>query len=471
MFHVDGSYYLENALIEAWVCKTNTHSNTAFRGFGGPQGNITIEYIIEDIAQTLGKDAVEIRVLNAYQKADRNVTPYGQVVENNLLPELFSKLIEDSEYQKRRKNIDVFNQSSKSELRGLSITACKFGISFTAKFLNQGNALVNVHRDGTIQVSTGATEMGQGVNTKIGQVVAYEFGVKPSDVQVLLTSTEKNANTSPTAASSGSDINCSAALLACEKIKFRLSQIAIMHLSATPLPPIAPSLIELEVADWNQRSPRDTDAVEFRQGEVFFQGKSMSLIDLIDLAYFNRVAVSDYAHYKTEGLSFDRAKLTGNAFKYFTPGVAVSEVSVDTYTGEVKVLRSDILMDIGRPMNLGVDIGQVTGGFVQGIGWVTTEKLYYDKSGALISHSPTTYKIPNIQDTPRVFNVSLLENNFNKQNVARSKAVGEPPLLLSASVFMAIKNAISYRSKKQLVELKLPATSEVILMELHRHEL
>ncbi len=471
MFHIDGSYYIENALIEGWVCKTNTHSNTAFRGFGGPQGNITIENIIEDMAQILGRDAAELRVLNSYQKTDRNKTPYGQIVENNLLPELFSKIIIDSDYHKRRQNINAFNAQSKSKLKGLALSACKFGISFTAKFLNQGNAMVNIHRDGTIQVSTGATEMGQGVNTKIAQVVAHEFGVLPSQVQVLVTSTDKNANTSPTAASSGSDINCSAAQLACEKIKLRLIQVALSYFSKKLAEPIVISLAEIEVLEHFEIAPEEMRSVQFRKGSVFYLKQKISLVDLIELAYLNRVSISDYAHYKTDGLSFDRARAEGNAFKYFTPGVAVAEVLIDIYTGEMKLQRCDILMDIGRPMNLGVDMGQVTGGFIQGVGWVTTEKLYYDKAGALISHSPTTYKIPNIQDTPRVFNVNLLENNLNKANIANSKAVGEPPLLLSASVFMAIKNALSYRAKASLVELKLPATPEVILMELHRHEL
>ncbi len=471
MFHTDGSYYLENALIEAWACKTNTHSNTAFRGFGGPQGNLLIEYIIEDIAQYLNKDAAQIRELNLYQKETRNYTPYGQCVENNLLPDLFSKIIEDSNYLVRRNEIKAFNERDKTHIKGLALTACKFGISFTAKFLNQGNALVNIHRDGSIQVSTGATEMGQGVNTKIAQVVAHEFGISVNKVQVLVTSTEKNANTSPTAASSGSDINCSAALLACEKIKYRLAQIAISYLVTQPRPPIAPSLKEIEVTDTSELANVSIHEVEFRENMVSYKNSKMMLIDLIELAYLNRISISDYAHYKTEGLSFDRSKSKGNAFKYFTPGVAVSEVLIDRYTGETKILRADILMDLGRPMNLGIDLGQVTGGFIQGAGWMTTEKLYYSPQGALLSYSPTTYKIPNIQDTPRIFNVKLLENNLNVKNVSRSKAVGEPPLLLSASVFMAIKNALSYKSKGKRIELKLPATPEVILTELHRHEL
>ncbi len=471
MFHIDGSYYIENAIIEAWVCKTNTHSNTAFRGFGGPQGNLTIEYIIEDIAKQLSKDAAEIRTLNSYQKTERNITPYGQILENNLLPDLFSKILISSEYKKRRKEIEKFNVSNSGKIKGLSLTACKFGISFTAKFLNQGNALIHIHRDGSIQVSTGATEMGQGVNTKIGQVVAHEFGILPSRVQVLSTSTEKNANTSPTAASSGSDINCSAAYLACKKIKTRFAQMAIEHFSKLPTPQIVAPLFEFETESESAAVNRALKEVQFEKDFVFFRSYKMPLTDLIELCYLNRISISDYAHYKTDGLSWNRKSLTGNAFKYFTPGVAVSEVLVDSYTGEMKILRSDLLMDIGRPMNLGIDRGQIAGGFIQGVGWVTSEKLFYDQAGGLLSHSPTTYKIPNIQDLPRVFKIDLMENDLNENNIAGSKAVGEPPLLLSASVFMAIKNALSYRSKKELVNLSLPATPEVILMELQRYEL
>ena len=465
MFHADGSYFIENALIEGWVCKTNTHSNTAFRGFGGPQGNMTIENAIEEMAKFLKRDAGDLRKLNCYGKKDRNLTPYGQLVENNLLPELFEKILKDSDYKKRRHEIDQFNESAKTQLRGLALSACKFGISFTARFLNQGNALVNVHRDGNLQISTGATEMGQGVNTKIQQVAALAFGLKSEQVQVMATSTEKNANTSPTAASSGSDINGAATLLACEKIRKRLAQVAHFHFSGRHLSPTE----EFEIAsDFSFESD-----YEFRDQHIFEKksDRKISWYQLIQIAYHNRISISEYAHYKTEGLAFDRAKGWGHAFKYFTPGVAVSEVLIDSYTGEMKVSRVDLLMDLGRPLNHGIDLGQVTGGFVQGMGWVTTEKLYYDQGGGLVSHSPTTYKIPNIQDTPRIFNFSLLENDLNVGTVLRTKAVGEPPLLLGSSVWLAIKDALSYRAGKNPIQLKSPATSEVILMELSRHEL
>lgn len=484
MFHSDGCYFLENALIEGWVCKTHTHSNTAFRGFGGPQGALLIESLFEDIAEHLRKhwrdknaaslgreiDAADIRIANLYGKAERNQTPYGQTVENNLLPELFQNLLKSSEYKKRRKEIDLHNRNSKSLIRGMAITGCKFGISFTTRFLNQGNALVHIHRDGTVQVSTGATDMGQGVNTKIQIVAAKTFGLKTQDVHVTVTSTEKNANTSPTAASSGSDINGMATLVACTKILARLSQVAA-HVFSGP----KNSLSEIEVT--SNLSKDDLLNLErrirFEDNQVndLATGKSMGWKELVNLAYMNRISISDFGHMKTEGLAFDRAKGKGRAFKYFTPGAAVSEVSVDTYTGEVKILRADLLMDLGRPIHHGIDRGQVTGGFIQGAGWMLTESLYYSSDGGLVSHSPTTYKIPNIQDVPREFNVGFLENDLNEGTILKSKAVGEPPLLLSASVFAAVKDALRNRSTSPYVDLKVPATPEEVLKKLSPHEL
>lgn len=464
MFHADGSYYIENMSVDGWVCKTNTHSNTAFRGFGGPQGNMTIESIIEDIAVYLKKDSCEIRRLNCYGKNENNITHYGQKVENNLLPDLFDRIIASSDYKKRRQEINLFNKQQSSKIKGLSLTACKFGISFTAKFLNQGNALVNIHRDGTIQVSTGATEMGQGVNVKIQTVVSEFFGLPLEHVQVMTTSTEKNANTSPTAASSGADINTAAALEACKKIMFRLKQVALFSFSGEKLK--GSEEIEID-SDFES----EKFAMEFKKNQITYQSKSLLWHDLVHQAYMNRISLSDYGHYKTDGLDFDRATAKGNAFKYFTTGVAVSEVLIDRYTGELKVLRSDLLMDLGRPIHKEIDLGQVSGGFIQGVGWVTTEKLYYNAEGGLVSHSPTTYKIPNIQDIPRVFNFDILENDLNKKNtVGGAKAVGEPPLLLGASVFMAAKNALSYRAHEGKVQLNSPATSEEILMELEKYE-
>lgn len=479
MFHSDGCYFLENALIEGWVCKTHTHSNTAFRGFGGPQGALLIESLFEDVAQHLRRlgrdtDSAEIRVSNLYGKAERNQTPYGQIVENNLLPELFQNLLISSNYKKRRKEIDHHNKDSKAIIRGMAITGCKFGISFTTRFLNQGNALVHIHRDGTVQVSTGATDMGQGVNTKIQIVAARTFGIAIDDVHVTVTSTEKNANTSPTAASSGSDINGMATEIACKKILARLRQVALHAFKEVKdRQNNAPNEIELNSTMSERESSDLEQRIRFDCNKAIDTetGKTMPWKDLINLTYLNRISISDYGHMKTEGLAFDRAKGKGRAFKYFTPGAAVSEVSIDTYTGEVKILRADILMDLGRPIHHGIDRGQVTGGFIQGAGWMLTENLYYAEDGGLVSHSPTTYKIPNIQDVPREFNVGFLENDLNEGTVLKSKAVGEPPLLLSASVFAAVKDALRHRSHCPYIDLKVPATPEEVLKKLSPHEL
>ncbi|MFA6236665.1 MAG: molybdopterin cofactor-binding domain-containing protein [Bacteriovorax sp.] len=465
MFHIDGSYYFEHCLIEGSAVRTNQHSNTAFRGFGGPQGNMTIESVIEDMANYLQMDAFEIRKLNLYGINERNRTPYGQLVDNNVLPEIFTKLHGSSGYKNLSEEIKKFNLSGTGKLRGLSMTGCKFGIAFTAKFLNQGNALVNIHLDGTVQVSTGATEMGQGVNTKIQQIASLAFGIPYSHVVVMPTSTEKNHNTSPTAASSGADINGAATLKACEDILARLKWVAHLYFNGTKfsdseeLPAFVENSVNTDHIVFENETAKDKNS-----------GKMISWIDLIKMAYMNRVSLGGYAFFKTEELGFDKKALTGKAFNYFTNGAALSVVEIDEYTGELKVLRSDILMDLGRPINPGIDMGQVSGAFIQGMGWVTTENLFYHQNGKLLSHSPTTYKIPNIQDVPRIFNINFLENHTNTQNVMRSKAVGEPPLLLGASVWTAVKNALSFRSKKIIPNITSPATNEVILMELSRYE-
>lgn len=464
LFHIDGAYYLPNAQIEGYVCRTNTYSNTAYRGFGGPQGTMTIESLIEDIAAYLKKDAFEIRELNCYGKDTNNITHYGQKLGHNPLPDLFARLKKETNYEQRRADIDRFNASQIGKIKGLSVTATKFGIAFTARFLNQGNALINVHRDGTVQVSTGATEMGQGVNTKIQQVVAHAFGISHHDVKVMATSTEKNHNTSPTAASSGSDINCSAALKGSVEIKKRIAWLYQNILIETPMNDIA------ECPPYDESKVKLED-FEFKQSLVVHtpSKKSMAWKELVFKAYFNRISLGEYAHFKTEGLGFDKAKSQGTPFNYFTNGVALSEVQLDTWTGEYKVLRTDILMDLGRSLNPGIDHGQVTGAFIQGMGWVTSEKLFHNKDGKLLSHSPTTYKIPNIQDTPRVFNVEFIENNENHQNVHRSKAVGEPPFLLGISVWTALKDALKYKCSR-VPNIKSPATPEELLMELARYE-
>jgi xanthine dehydrogenase large subunit len=467
MFHVENCYYIPDIEIQAACCKTNMHSNTAFRGFGGPQGAFVIESVIEDIAKYLGKDAYDLRQKNSYQ-GDRNITPYGQKLIHNPLPQIFAKLRETSKYDQRLAEIKNFNSSQKTKLRGISMTGTKFGIAFTARFLNQGNALVILHADGTAQVSTGAVEMGQGVNTKIQQIVAAVFAITPNRVTLMATATDKNANTSPTAASSGTDINGSAAEKAALRIRARLSQVAEKYFAGE----IFDNLAEFEVSEG-----QESKVIEFRDGQVWQikLKKSAKLADIIRVAHLNRISLSEYAHFKTEGIGFDKQKLIGKPFKYFTCGAAVSEVEVDRYTGEVKVLQTDILLDLGRPINPGIDRGQTTGAFVQGMGWVLTEKLYHNSSGELISHSPTTYKIPNVQDTPRIFKVDFVDpklsgNLANEASVRGSKAVGEPPFLLGISCWTAVKNAVSFlkNNPREPVRLESPATGEVTLLEMER---
>jgi xanthine dehydrogenase large subunit len=422
MTHIDNAYFIPNADITGTICRTNFPPNTAFRGFGGPQGVATMENIIEEIAATLGRDPLEIRLRNCYGiDDDRVTTPYGQVVKNNNLLRILTELPERADYIGRRTAVKAFNAESKTHLRGLACTAVKFGISFNTKFLNQANALVNIYLDGTVQVSTGATEMGQGVNTKIRQVVADEFGIEVDRVIVMATSTEKNNNTSATAASSGADLNGSAAVDACRKIKARLAEV---------------------------------DA-----------GRNLPWEKLIKAAYHERVSLGDKGFYSTEGLDWDVDKGMGTPFLYFTQGAAISEVEIDRFTGMMKVLRSDLLMDIGKPINPGIDRGQITGAFVQGVGWLTTEEKRWNANGDLLTHSPTTYKIPNIQDLPPVFNVDWIDN-ANPLNLRSSKAVGEPPLLLGISVFMAVKNALSFVSNGAVPKINAPATPEEILARL-----
>lgn len=458
MFHVDNAYQLDNALITGIVVKTNRAPNTAFRGFGGPQGSAVIESLIEDMAKYLKKDSLEIRKLNLY-KGETGVTHYGQKVENNFLPELFEKMETQSNYSAWRKEIETFNSAHSDKVKGLSVTATKFGISFTSKFLNQANALVNIHTDGSVQVSTGATEMGQGVNTKIQLIVAETFGIAQDEVKLMPTSTEKNHNTSATAASSGSDLNGAAALVAAVQIKERLAKLAVLM-----------SDNELLDCEFDIEKKIDISNVVFKDSKIKTNKKEFSFSEIVLKAYLNRINLGSRGFYKTPEIHFDLKKGKGRPFLYFTNGVAASEVLVDRLTGETKVLRTEILMDLGRPINEGIDHGQVSGAFVQGMGWCTGESLLYSAEGALLSHSPTTYKIPSIQDTPREFSINFIRNDSNKVNVRASKAVGEPPFVLGLSVWGAIKNALHYISDKRVKNLLLPATPEEILKEIGKED-
>jgi xanthine dehydrogenase large subunit len=452
MTHVDNAYYLPNAEITGTVCRTNYPPNTAFRGFGGPQGVIVIENIIEEIAQTLGLDPADVRVRNCYGVDERNVTPYNQLVTHNTLPRLFAETLERTDYYRRVAGVAEHNAHSSTELRGIALTAVKFGISFNTKFLNQANALVNVYLDGSVQVSTGATEMGQGVNTKIRQIVADELAIDAGLVMMMVTSTEKNNNPSATAASSGADLNGGAAVDACRKIRARMTEIAAYELvrSTNDLQPSPESVV------WHEGFVHDGRRTSL----------CMSWRELIRACYLSRVSLGERVFFSTQGLDWNAEKGSGNPFRYFTKGCAVSEVAIDRFTGALRVLRSDLLMDIGKSINPGIDRGQLTGAFIQGMGWLTTEEMRYAANGELLSHSPTTYKIPNIQDLPATFNVDWIENDTNVVNVRSSKAVGEPPLVLAISVWCAVKNALSYVSGTELAKLEAPATGEEILERL-----
>ncbi len=449
LLHTDNCYFLPVVELTGQVCFTNLPSNTAFRGFGGPQAMVVIENILQAIAEHRGLDAFDVRMRNLYGVGERNVTPYGQLFDRNHLPEIYATLAARSHYRTRRQEVTTFNRESRTHIRGLAMTGVKFGISFTTKFLNQGNALIHVYTDGTVQVSTGATEMGQGVNVKIRQLVADEFGIDVGRVMLMPTSTEKNINTSPTAASAGTDLNGAAAVKACREIKRRLRQFAAGRL-ADAAAGLTPSASHIQFREGHVRdSRRPQQRIEFGQ--------------LCAEARRERVDLGARGFYATPGVDFNRETGQGTPFFYFTQGAAVAEVLIDRFTGELSVPRVDLLIDIGRSLNPGVDHGQITGGFIQGMGWVTTEALIYDAKGELLSHSPTTYKIPAITDVPPIFNVATFENNDNTRNVYRSKAVGEPPLMLGIAVWAAARNALAYFSHEASTALRLPATGEELL--------
>ena len=452
LFHSENAYFIPNLVFNGTICKTNFPPNTAFRGFGGPQGMANIENVIQEIAIYLKKDALEVRRLNCYSHHERNVTPYGQIVKNHILPEIIDQLAKTSDYRKRMTAVDEFNSQSTTHLRGLALTPMKFGISFTTKFLNQGNALVNVYKDGTVQVSTGGTEMGQGLNTKIRQLVADEFAISYDDVRMMITSTEKNNNTPPTAASAGTDLNGFAAVNACQKIRSNLSAFASRYFASEEL-----------------GLDHSVEHICFEESSVFDDrtpDKTLSFRELVQLAFMDRVSMGARGFYRTPEINFNRDIEKGEPFFYYTTGAAVSEVLIDRFTGYLKLERSDLLMDIGESINPGIDRGQIIGGFIQGVGWVTNEDLRYSDKGELLSYSPTTYKIPNIQDLPEIFNVDTISNPHHQINIRRSKAVAEPPLMLCLSVWIAVKHALSFVQNGVSPQLNLPATGEEILRRL-----
>lgn len=446
LFHCDNSYFYPAVKAVSAPLYTNTVSNTAFRGFGGPQGMVGAERVIDEIAFALGKDPLEIRKRNFYGTTDRNVTPYHQTVEDNVIGRIVNELEAGSDYAGRCRTIRAFNANSRFIKRGMALTPVKFGISFTATHYNQAGALVHVYTDGTVHLNHGGTEMGQGLNTKVAQVVAEEFQIDLDQVKITATTTGKVPNTSATAASSGSDLNGMAAQNGARQIKDRLVAFAAEKYSIPP------------------------DQVEFLPNRVRVGNQEIAFADLVKQAYMARIQLSAAGFYKTPKIHWDRDKGEGHPFYYFAYGAACSEVSVDTLTGEYMVERTDILHETGRSLNPAIDLGQVEGGFVQGMGWLTTEELWWDDKGRLRTHAPSTYKIPLASDRPKIFNVSLADWSQNAEpTVHRSKAVGEPPFMLGMSVLHALSDAVaSVADHKICPRLDAPATPERVLMAIER---
>ena len=441
MFHVDNAYFLPAVEIVSHRFRTHTVSNTAFRGFGGPQGMLVIERVLDEIAQATGLDPLEVRRRNLYGGPGRDLTPYHQTVEDNVAPQLIDALAASCDYAARQAEIDGFNRTSPWLKRGLALTPVKFGISFTTTHLNQAGALIHLYADGSILLNHGGTEMGQGLMVKVRQVVAEAFQVDLERVKVTSTVTDKVPNTSATAASSGSDLNGMAALAAAETLKARLVAFAAERWNCGP------------------------EQVAFTPAGVRVGAELVAFETLCRQAHLGRISLSATGFYATPKIAYDRASHRGRPFLYFAYGAAASEVIVDTLTGEMKVLRADILHDVGRSLNPAIDLGQIEGGFIQGMGWLTTEELVFDDAGRLLTHAPSTYKIPTAGDRPAVMNIALWAGGRNaEETIHRSKAVGEPPLMLANSVFSAIGRAVASVTEHRLApNLDAPATPERIL--------
>jgi xanthine dehydrogenase large subunit len=441
LFHVDNSYFLPSVRATGRVVRTNTPSNTAFRGFGGPQGVVVIEDAINRAAESMGLDPTVLRIKNLYGEAPRDHAHYGQEIEENRLPVLVPELLSNSAYDARKKAIDAFNARSTHIKKGLGFQPVKFGISFTASLLNQAGALVHVYTDGSVQVNHGGTEMGQGLHTKMMAVAADVFGVDLKSVRLMTTATDKVPNTSATAASSGSDLNGAAVAAACMTVRDRLLPVARQLLSVA-----------------------DDIPLRFESSEVHGNGQSVSFAQVAKTAWASQISLSSTGYYATPGIEYDASVGQGRPFFYYAFGGAVSEVEVNGLTGEYKVSRVDILHDVGHPLAPDIDVGQVEGGFVQGMGWLTCEEVLYNAEGRLLTPGPSTYKIPAAGDVPDDFTVNLLANAPNNRVIGGSKAVGEPPFLLAISVVTALRHAITAYSVEALpVELTLPATPESVL--------
>jgi xanthine dehydrogenase large subunit len=445
MFHADNAYYLPAARITSYRCKTHTASNTAFRGFGGPQGMVGIERVIDEIAHTLGRDPLAVRRVNFYDHKDaigeRTTTPYHMGVEDCVIQDIVDELAQSADYAKRRSAVQAFNLGSPVIKRGLALTPVKFGISFTNTHLNQAGALVHVYADGSIHLNHGGTEMGQGLFVKVAQVVAEEFQVDPAHVRITATNTAKVPNTSATAASSGSDINGMAARAAARTIKQRMAGFLA------------------------GRHQAEAGEVRFAGGKVVAGAQELTFAEAAKACYLGRVQLSATGFYATPKITWDGPRARGRPFYYFAYGAAVSEVAIDTLTGENRILRVDILHDVGRSLNPAVDMGQIEGGFVQGAGWLTTEELWWDEAGRLMTHAPSTYKIPACSDRPPDMRMAIWRRGENVEDtIYRSKAVGEPPLMLAISVLMALSDAVAAAGEAGVYPaLDAPATPECVL--------
>jgi xanthine dehydrogenase large subunit len=441
MFHVDNAYYFPAANIRSQRTFTNTVSNTAFRGFGGPQGMLAGERMIEGVARATGLDPLTVRKRNFYGGTDRNITPYFMQIDDFVLDEIVEELEQSSRYWARRDAIREANAANPMTVRGLALTPVKFGISFTATWFNQAGALLHIYRDGSIHLNHGGTEMGQGLFVKVAQVVSHALALPVGNIKISATRTDKVPNTSATAASSGADLNAMAALNAANTLKRRLISFAANHFDV------------------------DVQSVEFVDGTVIAGDQQLPFAELVELAYLARVQLSATGFYRTPKIHYSRKKARGRPFYYFAYGAAVSEVVVDTLTGESRVTAVDILHDAGKSLNPAVDLGQVEGAFIQGMGWLTNEELWWDERGKIRTYAPSTYKIPTCSDRPARMNIALWSRGENREpTVHRSKAVGEPPLMLAISVHQALSDAVSSISGYRYVpDLNAPATPEALL--------
>jgi xanthine dehydrogenase large subunit len=444
VFHTDNAYYLADVEIASYRCRTNVQSHTAFRGFGGPQGVILIEAILGEIARHLGKDPLDVRRVNFYGTDERNVTHYRMTVEDNILHPLVAELERTSQYRERRARIADWNAASPVIKRGIAITPVKFGISFTATFFNQAGALVHVFTDGSVQVNHGGTEMGQGLHTKVMQIVADELGVPFERVRCTATDTGKVPNASATAASSGTDLNGRAAQYAARNVRDNLAAF-VAGLDGC-----------------------GAGAVTLRGGQVISPKTTRSFDEVVKAAYANRIQLWSDGFYRTPKIHYDKTTLTGRPFYYFAYGAACTEVAIDTLTGESRVLAVDILHDVGTSLNPAIDIGQIEGGFIQGVGWLTTEQLVWNDKGLLATHAPSTYKIPATGDVPERFTIALWHEGNREDNVGGSKAVGEPPFMLAISAWEALRDAVAAARGDARAPLVAPATPEHVLNALQR---